>query len=43
MVTTPDYLPVLLESENGIKMIAFGALMGVVGIFWIRRIIRIEA
>jgi tight adherence protein B len=43
MATTPDYLPVLLESENGIKMITFGAVMGVVGIFWIRRIIRIEA
>ena len=41
-VTTPTYLPVLLEDPNGRKLIAFGFVMGVVGIFWIRRIIRID-
>lgn len=40
--TTPDYLPVLLEDERGKKMIAFGCVSGVVGILWIRKILRIE-
>lgn len=40
--TTPDYLPVLLEDPTGRKLIAFGFVMGVAGIFWIRRIIRID-
>ncbi len=42
MVTTPDYLPVLLESPAGIKMIMVGSFLGVIGIYWIRRIIRID-
>jgi tight adherence protein B len=42
MVSTPDYLPALLESPTGVNMVKFGAFMGIVGIFWIRRIIRIE-
>jgi len=41
-ITTPDYLPVLLESPAGVKMIIVGFVMGVIGIFWIRRIIRID-
>ena len=40
--TTPDYLPVLLEDARGQKMIAFGCVFGVAGIFWIRKILRIE-
>jgi len=40
--TTPDYLPVLLEHPVGRKLLIFGAASGVLGIFWIRRIIRIE-
>jgi len=43
MATTPEYLPVLLESPAGIKMIMGGSVMGVIGIFWIRRIIQIDA
>jgi tight adherence protein B len=39
---SPTYLPVLLEDPAGRKLIAFGFVMGVIGIFWIRRIIRIE-
>ena len=39
---TPDYLPVLLHDERGQKMIMFGCISGVVGIFWIRKILRIE-
>ena len=41
-VSSPDYLPVLLEHPTGQKMIAVGGFMGIVGIFWIRRIIRID-
>ncbi len=40
--TTPEYLPVLLESPAGVKMITVGSVMGVIGIFWIRKIIRID-
>ena len=40
--TSPDYLPVLLEDERGKKMITYGFFSGVVGIFWIRKILRIE-
>jgi tight adherence protein B len=41
-VTTPTYLPVLLEDSLGQKLVVFGAVAGVVGILWIRKIIRIE-
>jgi tight adherence protein B len=41
-VTTPDYLPVLLDDPVGRKLIAFGFGMGVIGLFWIRRIIRVS-
>ena len=40
--SSPDYLPVLLEDERGKKMITYGFFSGVVGIFWIRKILRIE-
>ena len=40
--TTPDYLPVLLEDERGQKMVTFGLVFGTAGIFWIRKILRIE-
>lgn len=42
MITTPDYLPVLLDDERGHKMIIWGLISGGVGIVWIRRILRIE-
>jgi tight adherence protein B len=41
-LTTPDYLPTLTHDEFGKKLIAFGAVSGVIGILWIRRIIRID-
>ena len=41
-LTTPDYLPTLTQSDLGKKLIAFGAVSGVIGILWIRRIIRID-
>jgi tight adherence protein B len=41
-ISTPDYLPVLLESPEGVKLIWFGSVMAVIGIYWIRRVIRID-
>jgi len=41
-VTTPTYLPVLLNHPMGQKLLMFAGFMGVVGIFWMRKIIRIE-
>ena len=41
-LSTPEYLPVLLEDETGKKLVGFAFVMGVAGIFWIRRVIRIE-
>jgi tight adherence protein B len=40
--TTPDYLPILLEDTRGHTLIIYGAVSGVIGIAWIRKIIRIE-
>ena len=41
-VASPNYLPVLLQDEFGKKLvlIAFGLM--IVGVFWIRKVIRIE-
>jgi len=41
-LTTPAYLPPLLESPTGQKMIAFAVIMMVVAVFWMRKIIRID-
>ena len=41
-IVTPDYLPVLLDDPRGQKLIAYGFVSAVAGIFWIRRILRIE-
>jgi tight adherence protein B len=41
-ITTPSYLPVLLEDPIGQQLIMGGAIMGVIGIFWVKKIIRIE-
>lgn len=42
MVTSPDYLPVLLDDPRGQKMIGVAFVMAGIGVFWIRRILRIE-
>lgn len=42
MVTTPSYLTVMIEDPMGIKIISVAFVMVVIGIFWLRRIIRIE-
>jgi tight adherence protein B len=41
-VTSPDYLPILVDDPRGQKMIIYGMVSGVLGILWIRRILRIE-
>ena len=41
-LTTPDYLPLLLEDEAGKKMIIYGAVSAIIGIYWVRNVIRIE-
>lgn len=41
-VSTPEYLPVLLEHPTGQQLVGFAFVMGIAGIFWIRRVIRIE-
>jgi tight adherence protein B len=41
-VTSPDYLPVLVEDPRGIKMIIASIVSASIGIYWIRRILRIE-
>lgn len=41
-ITTPTYLPVLLDNPVGRQLIVAGCVMGVVGLYWIRRIVRID-
>lgn len=41
-ITTPAYLPPLLESPTGQKMLVFAMVMMVVAVFWMRKIIRID-
>ena len=41
-VTTPDYLPPLLENPTGQKMLVFAVVMMVVAVYWMRKIIRID-
>ena len=42
MVTSPDYLPLLVDDVRGQKMIVGGMISAACGIFWIRKILRIE-
>jgi len=41
-ITSPNYLPILLKVPVGHKLIYAAVALAAVGIFWIRRIIRIE-
>ena len=41
-LTTPEYLPTLTKDPFGQKLIIVGGVMGVIGLFWIRKIIRID-
>ena len=40
--TTPDYLPELFKTQLGKNLLVAAVCLGVVGILWIRRIIRIQ-
>jgi tight adherence protein B len=40
-VMNPDYLPLLFEEEIGKKLAAFAAVWAAIGIYWIRRLIRV--
>lgn len=41
-ITTPSYLPPLLDHPTGQKMIVFAIAMMVIAVFWMRKIIRID-
>jgi len=41
-IASPGYLPIMLTNPLGHKMLFVACFLGVVGIVWIRRIIRIE-
>jgi tight adherence protein B len=41
-ISSPTYLPLLLEKPVGQKMLYAAAILGVLGIVWIRKIIQIE-
>jgi len=40
--TTPDYLPILVESPDGRQLVVAAGVVMVLGIYWIRRILKIE-
>ena len=42
MLTTPDYLVILTDSPQGLKLITISSAGMIIGIYWLRRIIRIE-
>jgi tight adherence protein B len=42
MVTTPTYLVILTESPQGMKLIMISSGVMIIGIYWLRRIIRLE-
>jgi len=41
-IASPGYLPILLTNPLGHKMLYAAGILGVIGIVWIRRIIKIE-
>lgn len=41
-LTSPDYLPALLDNPLGPKLITGATVLGILGIMWIRRVIRIQ-
>jgi tight adherence protein B len=42
MLTTPDYLPAFVEDARGQKMIFGSMISASIGVYWIRKILRIE-
>jgi tight adherence protein B len=41
-IASPNYLPILLTNPVGHKLLVTASILGLLGIAWIRRIIRIE-
>ncbi|WP_303900873.1 type II secretion system F family protein [Thiohalomonas denitrificans] len=41
-VTTPDYLPRLINDPLGQKLVMGAVVLGTIGIFWIRKLLRIQ-
>ena len=41
-ITSPDYLPPLFHDPIGKNLVAVAVVFGIVGILWVRRIIRIQ-
>jgi tight adherence protein B len=41
-ITTPDYMPMLFKDPMGKNLIAGAVVMGIIGILWIRKILRIQ-
>jgi len=41
-ITSPDYLPPLFHDPMGKNLVAVAVVFGIVGILWVRRIIRIQ-
>jgi tight adherence protein B len=42
MIINPHYLPMLFNDPTGQKMLGFAFVWGAIGVYFIRRIIRIE-
>ena len=42
MISSPDYLPMLFEDPMGRRMVIFALAWAAIGVFFIRRIIRVE-
>ena len=41
-ISSPDYLPMLVEDARGQKMIIASIISAAIGVYWIRKILRIE-
>lgn len=42
MSTSPTYLPIMLSDSTGQRMIVYAALAMLLGMFWIRKVIRVD-
>jgi tight adherence protein B len=41
-ITSPEYLPPLLHEPVGQKLVVFACIMLVIGVLWMRKVIRID-
>lgn len=41
-LTTPDYLSILTESSDGVKLIIYGMAAMVIGVYWMSKLLKIE-